>query len=143
MSTIFFSPTQYTVEIVGEANCQKAIRKIVMYKETVESHEMEDKMTNMLATLVLENDNKFDPGNAVRVDIEDQTVGYLAKEDARIYRENINKLGLTTETCTCYSSAYGKRDTPGKMMNYGIWLSIDINNLVVGIKPRKKFLGIF
>lgn len=143
MPIVFFTPSQYNTEIVGEANYQKVIRKVAMYKELVDKDDMEDKMSNILAILLLEDDNKFDPGNAVRIEIENQTVGYLSKEDAQKYRKVINKLDLVNETCTCYATAYGKREALGKTMNYGIWLSIDLDNLIVGEKPRKKFLGLF
>lgn len=143
MGEIFFKPTKFLTEIVGETHTQKAIREIVMYKDIVDKDDMELNLNKILATLILEDDNKFDLGNAVRIDIEGKPVGYLAREDAQRYRRSLDRLNLKTETCTCYASAFGKRPEMGKMMVFGIWLAIDLNNLEVGEKPRKKFLGLF
>jgi hypothetical protein len=131
------------MQIVGENSYQKNIREIVFYKEMVDRNDLDYKVTNITATLILENDNKYDMGNAVRVDVDGLTVGYLAKEDARKYRKELNRIGLTDELCTCRASAYGKREDFGRMMKFGIWLSIDLDNLEVGEKPRKKLFGIF
>jgi len=143
MEPIFFTPTQFDTEIVGESNYQKAIREIVLYKDLVDKDDTELKITKLLAVLIPEDDNKFDPGNAVRVDIEDKTVGYLDKTNAKSYRISLAKLNLPVQPCTCYATAYGKRPEKGKMMVFGIWLNLEVRNLVVGIKPRKKFLGLF
>ncbi len=144
MADIYFKPSEYSIEIVGEAKTQKAIKEVVMYKIMVEKHDLEYKDDKLTAVLILEDNNKFDPGNAVRVDIEDKTVGYLAKEDATRYRKSLNKLGITNERCTCKASAFGKRDDIGKNMFFGIWISIDLDNLEVGELPkRKKLFGLF
>lgn len=143
MTDIYFMPSQYSTEIVGEQSYQKAIREVAMYKELVDKDDMEDKMPGLEAALILENENKYDPGNAVRVEIEGKTVGYLAKEDAQKYRQALARLGVPNEIGTCKATAFGKRESLGKVMNYGIWLSIDINDLEIGKKPRKKFLGLF
>ena len=46
----------------------------------------EMRVSQWTATLVLDDTNRYDPGNAVRVEINGQQVGHLSKEDARQYR---------------------------------------------------------
>jgi hypothetical protein len=145
MTDIYFKPSEYSMEIVGEAKTQKAIKEIIMYKIMVEKDDLEYKDEKLTAVLVLEDDNKFDLGNAVRVDIDDKPVGYLAKEDATRYRKALKKLGISNERCTCKASAFGKREDFGKSMFFGIWLFIDLGHLEIGELPpkRKKLFGIF
>ncbi len=137
--------SQFSIEIVGESHYQKQIKEAIAYKLMVEKDDLEYRDEKLTASLILEDDNKFDPGNAVRVDIENLTVGYLTKEDAVEYRKQLNKLSITNEACTCKAAAYGKRDDFGRPMKFGIWLYIEPNRgLEIGEPPkRKKFLGIF
>jgi hypothetical protein len=145
MTDIYFKPSEYAMEIVGEAKTQKTIKEIILYKIMVEKDDLEYKDEKLIAALFLEDDNKFDLGNAVRVDIDDKPVGYLAKEDAKSYRKALKKLGISNERCTCKASAFGKREDFGKNMSFGIWLSIDLDHLEIGELPpkRKKLFGIF
>jgi hypothetical protein len=145
MTAIYFKPSEYSMEIVGEAKTQKNIKEVILYKIMVEKDDLEYKDDKLTAALILEDDNKFDLGNAVRVDIDDKPVGYLAREDATKYRKALKKLGISNEHCTCKASAFGKREDFGKNMFFGIWLAIDLDNLEIGELPpkRKKLFGIF
>ena len=145
MADIYFKPSQYSLEIVGESKTQSNIKEVILYKIMVEKYDLEYKDENLTARLILEDENKFDPGNAVRVDIDNKLVGYLSREDAKKYRSELKKLGITNESCTCKATAFGKREDIGKNMYFGIWLSIDLNNLEIGEPPkkRKKLFGIF
>ena len=141
-----FMPTKYSIEIVGESKYQKAIKEISLYKDLVDKNDLEFHWDKFTAQLVLEDNNKFDPGNAVRVDIEGQTVGYLDKDTAQLYRKALAKLGPIDEACTCKAAVHGKRYDSGKSMKLGIWLFIEPNR---GLEieppkpPRKKLFGIF
>jgi hypothetical protein len=141
----FIKVSDFTTEIVGESFYQKEIKEIVMFKDLVDRNDIDYKDPSLKAQLILEDENKLDPGNAVRVDIEGKTVGYLVKEDARKYRKELIRLGIPNEICTCKATAYGHREDVGKTMKFGIWLSFDITRpLELGEEPkRKKFLGIF
>jgi len=144
MSDIYFKPSEYSMEIVGEAKTQRAIKEVILYKLMVEKDDLEYKDEKLTAILILEDDNKFDLGNAVRVDIEDKPVGYLAREDATKYRKALKKLGISNERCMCKAAAFGKREDFGKSMVFGIWLYIDLDHLDIGEPPkRKKLFGIF
>jgi hypothetical protein len=141
-----FKPSEYSLEIVGEKSYQKAIKEISMYKDLVEKDDLDFKLKGFTASLILEDENKFDPGNAVRVDIDGQIVGYLDKRNAEWYRDQLSKLGIPKETCTCKASIFGKREAPGKPMFIGVWLNIDLKQgleIELPKPPRKKLFGIF
>ncbi len=139
-----FAPPNFSIEAVGESHYQKNIKKIVMFKELVDEDDLEYKDASLIATLILEDDNSFDPGNAVRVDIEGLTVGYLDKEDARNYRRSLAKLDLPVKPYTCKAVAYGKREELDAPMRFGIWLYLAPRDLQIFIPPpRKKLFGIF
>jgi hypothetical protein len=145
MPPIYFEPSQSSMEIVGEKKYQKGIRKVIFYKELVDKDDLTFKWENLKVDLILEDDNKYDLGNAVRVEMDHTTVGYLARDDAKEYRKQLQKLGITNEVCTCKAAVYGKRPDFGKPMFFGFWLFIELNRgLKIDETPkRKKFLGIF
>lgn len=138
-------PVEFSIEVVGESNYQKNIRDAVFYDIMIEKEDMEYKDTKLDAALVLEDDNKFDPGNAVRIDIGGNIIGYLDRQDAENYRYSLAKIGAPQQTYYCNASAFGKRKTSREKMNFGIWLNINPRQLVVlqSSPPRKKLFGIF
>lgn len=79
-------PGTYSVDIVGESKYQDALERICGGKtlDGVEEY--------VEASLILENSNKYD-NNAVRIDIDGQTVGYLSRETALQYRQGLKKAG--------------------------------------------------
>lgn len=88
-------PGTYSVDIVGESKYQNALAEICGGKTP-------DGVENFVkASIVLENTNKYD-SNAVRIDIEDRTVGYLSRENACQYRQKLKEAGhpgLTEAIC--------------------------------------------
>lgn len=70
----------YSVEIVGESNYQKHLSKLCGGGGCTDEE--------FIASLVLEDWNKYDD-KAVCVKIGGETVGYLAKDDARAYRRRL------------------------------------------------------
>ena len=149
MQTIYLSPTPdrtFFIEVLGESHYQKDIKEIVAYKIMVDKDDMEHRDYKLIAHLILEDENKFDPGNAVRVEIDNKQVGYLGKNDARKYRKGLTRNNLTDVEAICRAAAFGQR--LGTKMNYGIWLSFDLDHLTLGteqevIHPKKKGCGIF
>lgn len=67
------------LKIVGESHYQEALEQIVGGR-TEESADFE-----VDVSLIPENDNPYDP-NAVAVEIDGETVGYLSKASAKKYR---------------------------------------------------------
>ena len=100
---------------------------------------MKYKDEKLIASLVLEDDNKADPGNAVRVEIENKTMGYMNKDSARDYRAQLQKLGLENVTGTCQAAVYGQRRGGKGAMIFGVYLAIEPERyLTVGEVPQKK-----
>lgn len=88
--------------IVGESNYQAALKKIAGRGDVRHS---------CYADLVLEDDNRHD-SNAVRVDIEGRTVGYLSREHALAYRQQIG------QESTCAAVIVG-----GDGRSLGVWIA--------------------
>lgn len=145
MPTVYFIPAAkdnkmfFPLEVVGESKYQKNIKEAILYKIMVEKDDLKYKDEKLLASLFLEDENKFDPGNAVRVEIDNQVVGYLSKEDASEYRKQLSKLNFTDTIGTCQAAVYGSRPEEGKMMIFGVWLSLEPERgLKIGEAPVKK-----
>ena len=97
----------YETEIVGESN----------YQANIECYcTPGDSNIELTADLILENDNPHDK-NAVMVEIGGRTVGYLSRQDAKLYR----KLLKTDDVQTSYDALV--RGTPGFR---GVYLSLDM-----------------
>ena len=144
MQTIHFKGNvnnKFFIEVQGESHYQKNIREAILYKIMVEKDDLEYRDEKLKAHLLLEDENKYDPGNAVRVEIDNQTVGYLGREDANTYRRGLENLGLSGVVGECRAAAVGKREDFGKVMNFGIWLSLELRPLQVEEQPERK--GIF
>lgn len=126
---IIFTPSKYQTEIVGEANYQKNIKNVILFDVMVDDDDLEYKDDKLTARLVLDNENQFDPDNAVRIEIENKTVGYLDKQNAARFRRQLKRLGIENKVYLCQAVAFGKRDEAGAPMSFGIWLKIDIKDL--------------
>src|SRR5262249_33544424 len=91
------------------------------------SEEGEDR--HVEAHLVLENDNPYD-SLAVRVDIEDRTVGYLSREHARQDRKQIERAGYASIDAYCEARIRGGWDGgDGGHGHYGVFLDLPMDGL--------------
>lgn len=102
----------YFREIVGESNYQPAIRAAAGGQPTG------DEGVKCIAALVPEDDNRHDK-NAVVVKINGNIVGYLPREQARLYRGRLKRAGLPLGTYSCPAKIFG-----GGGKQYGIWLDL-------------------
>lgn len=142
--SIRFDRSEFKTEIVGEQTYQKNIKEAILYEVMVEKDDLEYKDEKLIATIVLEDDNKFDPGNAVRIDIDNKTVGYLDKQTAKQYRRQLERLSLIEASCSCNAAVYGKRNEDSGVMTFGVWLFIDLKDLSYKVsndnasQPKKK-----
>lgn len=93
-------PGTYEFDIVGEASYQGALEQLCGGR-TEESAEHFAQ-----AVLLLEDSNPHD-NQAVRVDIQGHTVGYLSRKDARSYRAQLRKLGHRRIACWCNAKIVG------------------------------------
>ncbi len=131
MQTIRFESSNigpYLLQVQGEACYRKNIEDIAGYYN--EDEGIND--DSFWAHLVLEDENPYDRGNAVRVDIDGKTVGYLSRPYAKQYRSKLKELGLTDVIGECRASIKGgfaKRD--GTVADFGVRLDVDINALQV------------
>lgn len=82
----------------------------------------------MPATLVLEDDNKFDR-NAVRVEIDGKQVGHLSREAAPLYREQLRLAGHPRARATCYAKIVGGSES---RPSYGVLLDVPVEGQPAG-----------
>lgn len=114
-------PGTYSFDIVGESNYQKALEKICGGKAR-DSAEFKTE-----AVLILENSNPHD-NNAVRVDIENMTVGYLSRSNAKLYRKELARLGHANLTCKCKAMIVGGWSrSKSDQGNFGVKLDLPIS----------------
>jgi hypothetical protein len=107
--------TTYPLNVVGESHYQDALERITGGK-TEDGHKFECK-----ATLLLENSNRHD-SMAVRVDISGMTVGYLSREDARLYRSERPSRTASVPAIITGGWDRGSRGSG----SYGVKLSLDL-----------------
>jgi hypothetical protein len=133
------------IDIVGEQSYQDNIRHVILYDIMVEKDDMEYHDDKLEACLVLEDENQYNPGNAVRVDIEGKTVGYLDRRNAEEYRRHLDKLNASESLYFCDAFAAGKRESSRQKMKFGVWLSMVPWDFEIELNPppRKKLFGIF
>ena len=109
---------QFDIDVAGEANYQDNLEAICGGR----TPDGEDRIVD--ATLILDDANPYDP-NAVRVDIEGQTVGYLSRDVAPHFREHMAKLGHQATSFQCRANIRGGWDRGGgNIGNYGVWLDL-------------------
>ena len=104
--------------VVGESNYQRALESICGGK-TEEGHER-----RIEALLVYEDHNPHD-NQAIRVDIEGSTVGYLSRKMARDYKKEMATGRFKGRPATCpaliVGGWYRGVDDQG---HFGVWLDI-------------------
>lgn len=108
----------FDFEVVGESNYQPALRS------AAGDHGDKSPSGQYIAKLIPENDNKFDK-LAVRIDINNMTVGYMSKEDARSFRRRLSAKKLGSKITTCDAAIIGgylMQD--GKKASYGVCLDL-------------------
>ena len=98
-------PGRFAVAVVGESHYQDALQEICG-PEGPGGRTFE-------ASLILDDSNPYDP-NAVRVDVEGRTVGYLSREAAPIFRKRVAKRRRVT---LCQAEIRGSTI-------YGVWLDL-------------------
>lgn len=114
----------YPLQVVGEASYRDEIEEIVGFVDDEEGVNDD----SFWAHLILDDLNRYDRGNAVAVEINGKTIGYLLKADARIYRKRLKELGLEDITGECHASIKGGFTKPmaqSQILAYGsIWIWI-------------------
>lgn len=108
----------YTVEVVGEAHRQDAL-KAVCGRKCEDGHDLKT-----TAQLLLIDDNPYDP-NAVGVIIDGELVGYIPRNTAPYVRAEILRLSPQKGPVTCDARIVGGWDRgDGDEGHYGVKLSL-------------------
>ena len=111
-------PGEYNLKVVGTSKYQPALDAICGGK-TDEGQELK-----VRAVLIHEDENPYDK-NAIRVDIEGRTIGYLSRGDARSYRKQLSELGHPGITAACSAMIVGGWDDgEGDAGDYGVRLDL-------------------
>jgi hypothetical protein len=111
-------PGTYEIEVVGESHYQPALTSICggRSEKSVKKH--------VQATLVLEDENPHD-SQAVRIDVNDKTVGYLPRHSACEYRIRLREAGYPHLLGHCNAEIRGGWDRgPQDRGYFGIWLDL-------------------
>ena len=104
-------PGTYDVDVVGESHYQEALEAICGGR-TEKSQRLV-----VEAFLVPEDDNPHD-SEAVRIAIQDETVGYLDRETARNFREQMTEVGASEMAAKCNAIIVGGWDRGGGDIGY-------------------------
>ena len=110
---------KFALPVVGESRYQDNLETICGER----TGDGEDRIVDAL--LVMEDDNPYDRGNAVKVTISGKTVGYLAKDVASAYRQTMKQAGHPKAIATCKARIRGgwKRKN-GNLGSYGVTLDV-------------------
>lgn len=111
---------EFALEVVGESFHQAALESICGPRTEESVYQQHT------ASLILENDNPKDK-NAVRIEIQGKTVGYLSRDVAKRYREQIKKGGMPGATGECQAVIKGGWQRGENIGAYGVWLDIPVN----------------
>ena len=114
---------EFDQEVVGESFYQKHLTTICGGVSKEKSR------VSAIATVHYEDDNEHDK-KAIRIDINGETVGYLSKPDALLYRKKVEKLGLKGIILSCNAAIIGGQKT-GRFSSthFGVWLALPIDKL--------------
>jgi len=111
---------RYELQVVGESHYQLSLETLCGGR-TYDGH---NKPT--LATLIHEDTNPHD-GQAVRVEIDEITVGYLNRQEARSYRRALADAGHAGRVATCAALIVGGWDRgDGDRGHFGVRLDIPV-----------------
>ena len=99
------------VDVVGESYCQDALEYICGGRTQYDVYK------RVKATLIPEDGVPFDD-NAVRVEIEGRTVGYLNKSESKQYRERLRDAGFWGILTTCRATVLGGGEPRDDYMGY-------------------------
>lgn len=108
----------FDVDIVGESHYQQNIATLA----GTHGDRGPDKVCK--AHLIPEDDNPYD-NQAIRVEIEGMTIGYLSRDDAPSFRRRLSAKKLAGQVTTCQASLKGGHVMKNnKQAAYGIMLDI-------------------
>lgn len=113
----------FDLEVVGESDYQAHLKSICG------GNLKQGSLKRAIAELRYENKNPRD-SEAIRVDVNGKTVGYLPIEEARLYRKKIEETGYDEITVSCNAIIFGeKKEGFFGSAAIGVWLDLPIEKL--------------
>lgn len=112
---------QFAVTVKGELY-QEAIRQLI--QENAANADSDSGAQIFQAHLMPDNDNSCDSG-VVRVNIDNRTVGYLNREEARNFHRRLDEKGLSNRITVCNAIITGGSEVDGKTFNYDVKLDME------------------
>ncbi|TXI17956.1 MAG: hypothetical protein E6Q62_07855 [Nitrosomonas sp.] len=76
------------------------------------------------ACLIPDNDNPYN-NNAIRIDIDNRTVGFLNLDEALKFRARLETKGLSNQITLCRAIVIEGAEENDKTPSYNVWLDID------------------
>lgn len=113
---------QFAFTVAGE-QYQEVIKQLIQENVIKAKAGSGSKAYILLAHLIPTDDNPYD-SSAVRVDINNRTVGYLNREEARNFRRRLDEKKLVDQITTCNAIITGG-DVNKKTFNYDVKLDIE------------------
>jgi hypothetical protein len=108
----------FGLKIVGESHHQSAFEDICGPR----TEDGENRVVT--AVLILDNTNRYD-NNAVRVEVEGKTVGYLSRSAASAFRTRLQNERVTAPNFTCKANIRGGWMSENKESGmFGIYLDV-------------------
>jgi hypothetical protein len=116
--------------VVAAESYQGAIKQLVRENAINPNEDSDPKAYILKAYLIPDNDNPYD-SSAVRVDIDNRTIGHLNREQAHNFRCRLDEKKLSHQITTCNAIITGGSEINGKTINYGVRLDIEplVNNM--------------
>lgn len=108
----------YDFEVVGESHYQGALQSLAG------DHGNRSPDKECQAVIIPEDNNRYDK-NAIRIDIDGRTIGYLSRDDAPRFRRRLGakKIGIQPTRCNAMIvGGYLKKS--GERTSYGVRLDI-------------------
>lgn len=114
---------QFTFKVTSKS-FQGAIQQLLQ-KNTVFSDVNSIPKEHILqAYLIPDNDHPYN-NNAIRIDIDNHTVGYLSLDEALNFRARLEKKGLSNQITLCRAIITEGAEMNDKTPSYNVWLDID------------------
>jgi hypothetical protein len=111
--------------VVAAESYQSAIRQLAQ-KNAINPDEDSDPKAHILkAYLIPDNNNPYD-SSAVRIDIDNRTIGHLDREQARRFRQKLDEKKLSHQITTCNAMITINSEDNGKAINFGVRLDIEL-----------------
>jgi len=110
---------EFDLQVVGESHYQEALETICGPR-TRQGVQQEH-----TALLILEDHNPYDK-KAVRVEIDGKQVGYLSREVAKLYRQQLKAGGMPKANGQCQALIKGGWERGDNKGSYGVWLDIPV-----------------